>query len=119
MHERLLADLANGVSSFFSTLQQHGHADRVVLMTTSEFGRRAAENGSNGTDHGHGGVHFVAGPAVHGGLHGSVDVANLADGDLPAAVDTRSLYAAGLDWLGGPSGELLDGHTDDLHLVAA
>jgi uncharacterized protein (DUF1501 family) len=117
-HQRLLGDLATGVSTFFSTLQQKGHADRVLLITTSEFGRRAAENGSGGTDHGLGGVQFLAGPAVQGGLHGTVDIANLADGDLPVQVDTRSLYAAGLDWLGGPSAELLDGHTDDLHLVS-
>ncbi|HEY2813493.1 MAG TPA: DUF1501 domain-containing protein [Acidimicrobiales bacterium] len=117
--QRLLADLATGMSSFFTTLQQKGHAERVLLLTTSEFGRRASENGSGGTDHGHGGVHFLAGPSVHGGLHGSVDVGHLADGDLPAAVDTRSMYAAALDWLGGPSSDLLDGHADDLHLLNA
>jgi uncharacterized protein (DUF1501 family) len=118
-HARLLADLAGGISSFFGALQQKGHADRVVLVTTSEFGRRAAENGSAGTDHGLGGVQFVAGPGVHGGVHGTVDLTNLADGDLPVQTDARSLYAAGLDWLGGPSSELLDGYKDQLGLVAA
>jgi hypothetical protein len=43
----------------------------------------------------------------------------LTDGDLPVQTDTRSMYAAALDWLGGPSSELLDGHKDDLHLVQA
>jgi hypothetical protein len=43
----------------------------------------------------------------------------LVDGDLAAAVDTRVLYAAGLDWLGGPGAELLDGHTDSYGLVTA
>jgi uncharacterized protein (DUF1501 family) len=116
-HERLLGDLATGVSSFYSSLEQKGHADRVLLITTSEFGRRAAENGSSGTDHGLGGVQFLAGPAVHGGLHGTVDIANLTEGDLPVQTDARSLFAAALDWLGGPSSELLDGHRDDLDLV--
>jgi uncharacterized protein (DUF1501 family) len=116
-HQTLLADLATGISSFFSTLEEKGHADRVLLMTTSEFGRRAAENGSNGTDHGLGGVQFLAGPAVHGGLHGTVDIGHLTDGDLPVQIDTRTLYAAALDWLGGPSADVLDGHNDDLHLV--
>src|SRR5581483_3138040 len=73
-----LDDLATGVSSFFTTLGQRGHAERVLLLTTSEFGRRAAENGSGGTDHGHGGVQFLAGPGARGGLHGTVDVALLA-----------------------------------------
>jgi uncharacterized protein (DUF1501 family) len=118
-HARLLADLAGGISSFFATLQQKGHADRVLLVTTSEFGRRAAENGSGGTDHGLGAVQFVAGPGVHGGVHGTVDLTNLADGDLAVQTDTRSMYAAALDWLGGPSSELLDGYTDQLGLVAS
>ncbi len=116
-HQRLLTDLANGVSTFFKSLTQKGSADRVLLMTTSEFGRRAAENGSDGTDHGLGGVHFLAGPAVQGGLHGTVDLSKLTEGDLVVQTDTRSLYAAGLDWLGGPSADVLDGHTDDLRLV--
>lgn len=116
-HERLLGDLATGVSSFFTALDKSGDADRVLLLTTSEFGRRAQQNGSDGSDHGHGGVHFVAGRSVRGGLHGDIDLGALADGDLAAAVDTRSLYAAGLDWLGGPSAELLDGHTDTYGLL--
>ena len=116
-HERLLGDLATGVASFFTALDANGHADRVLLLTTSEFGRRAQENGSDGTDHGHGGVHFVAGRSIHGGVHGDVDLGHLVDGDLAASVDTRSLYAAGLDWLGGPSAELLDGHGDTYQLL--
>ena len=116
-HERLLGDLALGVSTFFADLDRSGHADRVLLFTTSEFGRRAEQNGSGGTDHGHGGVHFVAGRSIHGGLHREVDLGALVDGDLAATVDTRSLYAAGLDWLGGPSAELLDGHKDTYRLL--
>jgi uncharacterized protein (DUF1501 family) len=118
-HERLLGDLATGVASFFTSLQSAGHAEQVLLITTSEFGRRAQQNGSDGSDHGHGGVHFVAGHHVRGGLHGDIDLVHLADGDLAASVDTRSLYAAGLDWLGGPSTELLDGHTDTYGLLTA
>ena len=116
-HENLLGDLATGISSFFTALDKSGRADRVLLLTTSEFGRRAQQNGSDGSDHGHGGVHFVAGRAVRGGLHGEIDLGGLVDGDLAAAADARSLYAAGLDWLGGPSAELLDGHTDTYNLL--
>jgi uncharacterized protein (DUF1501 family) len=116
-HEQLLGDLATGVSSFFTALEKSGRADRVLLLTTSEFGRRAQQNGSDGSDHGHGGVQFVAGHGVRGGLHGEIDLGGLVDGDLAAAVDTRSLYAAGLDWLGGPSAELLDGHEDTYGLL--
>jgi uncharacterized protein (DUF1501 family) len=117
-HERLLGDVGHGIASFFAALDATGHADRVLLLTTSEFGRRAQENGSAGTDHGHGGVHFVVGPGARGGLHGAVDLANLADGDLTCAADTRSLYAAGLDWLGGPTDDVLGGTYDRLQLLA-
>jgi uncharacterized protein (DUF1501 family) len=116
-HQDLLGELAAGISSFFAALDKSGRADRVLLITTSEFGRRVEQNGSDGSDHGLGGVQFAAGRSVHGGLHGEVDLGRLVDGDLAAVVDTRSLYAAGLDWLGGPAAELLDGHTDDLGLV--
>ena len=66
---------------------------------------------------GHGGVHFVAGRSIRGGVHGDIDLSNLADGDLTTSLDTRAMYAAGLDWLGGPSAELLDGHHDTYKLL--
>ena len=70
-------------------------------MTTSEFGRRVTENGS-GTDHGEGGVQFFAGSGVHGKqVVGDADLAHLDNGDVRSTIDTRSLYAAALDWLGG------------------
>jgi uncharacterized protein (DUF1501 family) len=116
--ERLLGDLAGGLAELYATLATQGRAERVLTITTSEFGRRAAQNGSDGTDHGHGGVHLVAGPMANGGLHGTVDVANLADGDLPCATDTRSLYAAALDWLGGPTDDILGGTYDRMSLLA-
>ena len=36
----------------------------------------------------------------------------LVDGDMPIGIDARSLYAVGLDWLGGPTDELLGGRFD-------
>jgi uncharacterized protein (DUF1501 family) len=118
-HADLLTDLAEGVSSFFTHLDSSGRAGDVLLLTTSEFGRRAQQNGSGGTDHGLGGVHFLVGPGVRSGVHGSVDLGRLVEGDLAVDVDTRDMYAACLDWLGGPSDELLDGHRDSLGLVTA
>jgi len=98
----LLAQIGEGVNALLGDLKSHGIDDRVAVMTYSEFGRRAAENGSAGTDHGAGSVLFLAGTRVAGGLHGPVpDLARLEGGDVPFAIDFRSVYASVLrDWLG-------------------
>ena len=118
-HPELLSDVADGIAAFMARLDADGHADRVMLVTTSEFGRRVEENGSDGTDHGTGGVQFVLGPAVVGGqVVGSYELANQINGDVPSTLDTRSVYSAALDWLGGPTDELLDGPHDRLGILA-
>ncbi|MEM9466405.1 MAG: DUF1501 domain-containing protein [Actinomycetota bacterium] len=101
-HDGLLRDIADGLEGFFASLAASGDLDRVMVLTTSEFGRRAAENGSGGTDHGNGGLQFAFGPSVAGGVvHGDYQLGALVDGDIPVAVDTRSGYLAALEWLGG------------------
>ncbi len=118
-HPALLTDLAQGLDGFLAAMQKQGRADDVLVMTTSEFGRRVAENGS-GTDHGEASVQFLAGPRVAGGqVVGSADLTKLDEGDLPIGIDTRSIYAAGLDWLGGPTDEILGAHYDRHGLVQA
>ncbi|MEY2406227.1 MAG: hypothetical protein QOG39_1143 [Acidimicrobiaceae bacterium] len=116
-HADLLADLAGGIAGFFTTLEQKGHLDKVLLLTTSEFGRRVAQNGSGGSDHGLGGVQLLVGSRVSAGVHGTVDLGDLVDGDLRAATDARSLYANALDWLGGPTDDVLGAPYDRLDLV--
>jgi uncharacterized protein (DUF1501 family) len=116
-HPALLSDLAQGLDGFLSTMQAKGRADDVLVITTSEFGRRVQENGS-GTDHGEASVHFLAGGKVNGGqVVGQANLANLDGGDLPIEIDTRSVYAVALDWLGGPTDEILHGHFDRHGLV--
>lgn len=102
-HDALLRDVAVGLEAFFTSLEASGDLDRVLVVTTSEFGRRVMENGSGGTDHGNGGLQFVFGPTVAGGVvHGGYDLTTLDKGDLPVVVDTRSVYRSALEWLGGP-----------------
>jgi uncharacterized protein (DUF1501 family) len=111
-HPALLADLAQGLDGFLAAMVARGRADDVLVLTTSEFGRRVAEN-SSGTDHGAASVHFLAGGRVNGGqVVGQADLAKLDNGDLPIEIDTRSVYAAALDWLGGPTDEILGAHYD-------
>ena len=93
-HQALLQDVGDGLEQFFAALEASGDLDRVMLVTTSEFGRRVAENGSLGTDHGNGGLQFAFGPSVAGGVvHGGYDLGALDNGDVPLAVDTRRCTA--------------------------
>ncbi|NJL28016.1 MAG: DUF1501 domain-containing protein [Thermoanaerobaculia bacterium] len=93
---RQASDLGASIAAFWRDLERH--QDDVVLMTMTEFGRTAAENGSAGTDHGHGSCLFVLGNHVDGGkVHGRFpglarDV--LYEGrDLPVTTDFRSVFA--------------------------
>jgi len=119
VHPRLLADLARGLTTFLAEMTDLGRADDVLVVTTSEFGRRVAENGSAGTDHGNAGTQFAVGPAVIGGMVGEVGLAHQVDGDLPVTLDARTLYAVALDWLGGPTDEVLGDRYDRHGLLSA
>ncbi|MBX3461685.1 MAG: DUF1501 domain-containing protein [Planctomycetes bacterium] len=99
-HAGLLAQLDAALDAFAQDLAAQGRAERVAVLVHSEFGRRAAENASQGTDHGAAAPVFVLGP-VQGGVHGPVpDLQRLDDGDVAATMDFRSVYADGLSWLG-------------------
>ncbi len=101
-HPLLMADLDAGIEAFFTALDAAGAGDRALIMTVSEFGRRAAENGS-GTDHGTAAPHFLIGTKVKGGRYGEPPSLTGLDekGNLVYSVDFRALYAtATQDWLG-------------------
>lgn len=116
-HRRLLGDLANGLAEFSAAIERQGRAGEVLLVATSEFGRRVKENGS-GTDHGTGGLAIVAGAGVAGGqVVGEADLGDLVRGDLRSTIDARSVYSVALDWLGGPVDEVLGGTFDRLGLL--
>ena len=103
-HERLMGELDAALTAFTADLKAQGNFNRVVLMTFSEFGRRVAENGSGGTDHGAAAPLFVTGGAIKAGLYGTPpSLTSLHDGDLVHNVDFRSVYATVLaDWLKVP-----------------
>ncbi len=91
---KLLAELASGVAALYHDLGDL--AKRVTLVTMSEFGRRAYENGSAGTDHGHGNVMFLAGGNVNGGkVYGDWPGLSkdklYATGDLAVTTDFRDV----------------------------
>ena len=109
-HDPLLTDVSGSIKAFFDDLDGHGKSHDVLLMTWSEFGRRAEDNGSNGTDHGTSAPHFVVGDAVVPGIHGDPpDLSRLDDnGNLAIESDFRSYYGTILqDWLGADSAAIL------------
>jgi uncharacterized protein (DUF1501 family) len=116
-HQRLYADVAAGIAGYFTRAESGGFAERSLLMTTSEFGRRVAENGSGGTDHGAASTTFLAGPAVAGGLHGAIDLGDLLDGDVRPTMDPRTIYTAALDWLGADVEAALGRRYDEVALL--
>ena len=109
--ERLLGDFANAISAFYQDLAAHGNDKRVLTMTFSEFGRRAAENASRGTDHGEAAPVFMIGGGVKGGLYGQhPDLNRLNAGNLAFTTDFRQVYATVLErWLGRPSAAIVGG----------
>lgn len=117
-HGRLLKGLNDSLGAFHADLEKQGNADRVVMMTFSEFGRRVKENANAGTDHGTAAPLFVMGKAVRGGLYGRhPSLTDLERGDLKFSIDFRSVYATVLDqWLQASSEQILGRRFDTLKL---
>jgi uncharacterized protein (DUF1501 family) len=118
-HAALLGELSDSVAAFHADLTAAGGADRVALLTFSEFGRRVAENASSGTDHGAAAPVFVVGPVAHPGLvgpHPSLD--QLDDGDLKHHTDFRRVYATMLErWLEWPAAAVVGSGFEPLDLL--
>ena len=72
-HGLLMSELSLALYNFYADLENQGLADKVVVMTTSEFGRRPYENGGAGTDHGAAAPLLVLGNTRNGGIIGNVD----------------------------------------------
>jgi len=92
----LMKDLAEGLSAFHADM--FDHMQQLTTVTMSEFGRRASENGSLGTDHGHGSMMMVLGGNVNGGkVHGEWPGLGegqlIGPGDLAVTTDYRDVLS--------------------------
>lgn len=118
-HARLMDHVAGSIAAFYNDLKAQGLADRVLLMTFSEFGRRVTENASAGTDHGVAGPIFIVGGCVKPGLYGRYpSLTDLDQGDLKADTDFRQVYATVLEnWLGAKSAPILGRQFEKLAFV--
>jgi uncharacterized protein (DUF1501 family) len=96
---RQLTELGQALAAFNQDLG--AQMSDVTLVTLSEFGRRVAQNGSGGLDHGHGNVSLVMGGGVRGGqVYGrwpGLAAANLDNGDLAGTTDYRTILAEALE----------------------
>ncbi|MBI2325322.1 MAG: DUF1501 domain-containing protein [Chloroflexi bacterium] len=110
-HDGLLGYLDSAVSAFYEDVSAYGMADRVMVATWSEFGRRPRENASAGTDHGTAAPLMLIGDPVKGGLYGEAPSLRDLDraGNQKYTVDFRSVYQEILDsHLGVDPREVLD-----------
>ncbi len=94
-HATLLKQLAEGLAALRAGLVEAGAWDRTLVVTYSEFGRRARQNQSGGTDHGTAAAHFAFGGAVRGGIVGSMPELDRLDAtqNLVHTADFRQVYA--------------------------
>ncbi len=119
-HANLLGQLAEGVVALKAALIELNRWDAALIMTYAEFGRRPKENQSNGTDHGTANVHFVTGGRVKGGMYGEAPALNRLDGNgnLPFAVDFRSMYAMVINrFWGQDASQVLHGKFQPIDLL--
>jgi len=119
-HAKLWNNVSQTVSDFYQDLKEHDASDHVTLLVFTEFGRRVHDNGS-GSDHGSGGIAFVVGDHVQGGLHGeypSLEANKLLEGDLQFNNDFRGLYSTLLeDWMGLDAKPLVGGSFEKLAFI--
>lgn len=93
-HTQLLSELDNALHSFEKAMQAQGLWRDVLLMSYSEFGRRARENGNTGTDHGAASCQFIIGSQCQGGLYGeAANLRSLQNDNVVHSIDFRQLYA--------------------------
>jgi uncharacterized protein (DUF1501 family) len=117
---KLWTDVSSAIESFFADLHAHGAGNNLVMMLFTEFGRRVRDNGS-GTDHGAGGVAFVIGNRIKGGMYGeypSLKAEDLQQGDLAPNYDFRGFYSTVIEkWLGLAPAPIVGGTFEQLHFV--
>jgi uncharacterized protein (DUF1501 family) len=121
-HDDLMGYLDTAVSAFYQDLAAHGKADKVLIATWSEFGRRPKENASGGTDHGAAAPLLLIGDPAKSGLYGAEPSLTSLDatGNLRYSVDFRSVYQEILSGhLGADAKAILGGTFDSVPFLRA
>jgi uncharacterized protein (DUF1501 family) len=118
-HDALMRIVDEGLSTFAADLRGRTAGDQTLVVVFSEFGRRVAENGSRGTDHGRAGPMFALGTPVKGGLYGKAPrLDRLQSGDLAFTTDFRRSYATVCErWFGADSEAVLGAKYEPLDFI--
>ena len=118
--ERNLSRVSDGIEMMVADLKRAGKLDDVLILVFSEFGRRARQNASNGTDHGKANNVFVISSKLKkaGIYNGTPDLEHLDEGDVAHSIDFRSVYATILNrWLGADDTKILGRKFDRLAIL--
>jgi uncharacterized protein (DUF1501 family) len=96
--QKLFTDINDAVKAFVADMKSNGLFNDILLMTFSEFGRRVAQNASNGTDHGTANqMFFISGGLKKKGILNALpDLQNLNEGDLIYTEDFRKFMLLSL-----------------------
>jgi uncharacterized protein (DUF1501 family) len=118
-HSELMAEVDAAIDGFLQQIELDGEADRVLVATTSEFGRRVAEN-NQGLDHGAASVMLLAGAGVTAGRYGSAPSIDGLDenGNLKTEVQFDSYLATLAErWLGVEGASVLPNNPELLEVL--
>ena len=120
-HTKLWTEVAGAIGDFTDDLKEHDREDDAIIFVFSEFGRRIRDNGS-GTDHGSGGLAFIIGNSVKGGMYGeypSLKEEDQLEGDLHFNNDFRDTYTTILEnWMGLDAAPIVNGRFESFDLIA-
>ena len=116
----LLKQYSEGMATFLKDLKANNKLEDTLVLTFSEFGRRVAQNASNGTDHGTANNMFVFGGRLkkQGVFNAAPNLSDLDSGDLKYQLDFRQVYGTVLDkWLDVNNGEILNKKFNTLDFI--
>jgi uncharacterized protein (DUF1501 family) len=117
-HPALMADLDANLAAFHDDLDALGLGERVMVMTTSEFGRTIVDNDSGGLDHGTASMLLLSGPGTGGRLGELPSLTKLDDNNDLIATSAFESYLGGVveGWLGVPATEVFGAGVEPLDL---
>jgi len=115
-----LGELSDGLQAFVNDLKTNNRLDEVIILAFSEFGRRVAQNASNGTDHGTANNVFIISSQLKkaGVFNETPNLDSLDQGDLIHQIDFRQVYATVLNkWLDADDEKILGKKFEQLNFV--